>query len=164
MLLSFSIPEMLPYVRAGIRQAKGEDIGNERVKRQTIRRIGPVAERCLRWDPICHTHPYELHLWWKSRTKAREHLGTISTGGKAYEISILHSFSQSPGGPKKQCIKIDGCYQWDEGDSCYFWDPENRDDKFEAFARADGFDSAEAFRDFFVPNEGDFFEGVLFKW
>lgn len=164
MILSFSVPAMLPYLRAGIDQAQGKEIGDARVKRQTIRARGPRAEKLLAWDTIAHTHPYDLHLWWKSRTPQRKHLGTIRGGGRIYAITILHSFTQSPGGPKEQCLKIDGCHQWDEGDSCYFWGPEHGGEKFAAFAHADGFESPEAFRDYFVPNLGDKFEGVMFKW
>lgn len=163
MLLSFSVPSMRPYIEAGIRQAQGEAVA-ERVKRQTIRRIGPSHRKALEWDSISHTHPYQTHIWWKSRTKDRAHLGTISGGGRAYAITILHSYSQSPGGPKVQCLKIDGCHQWDDEDSCYFWNPYHGGEKFEAFTLADGFDNPDAFRDYFVPNIGDKFEGVLFKW
>ncbi|MGD9766814.1 MAG: hypothetical protein AB7U62_04150 [Pseudolabrys sp.] len=45
-----------------------------------------------------------------------------------------------------------------------FWSPEHGGEPFEQEARADGFESAEAFRDYFVPNPGDRFDAILFKW
>src|SRR6185369_6733241 len=91
MLLSFSVPAMLPYVRAGIRQALGEDVGAERVKRQTIRRRGKRADQLLRWDRSGHTIPLPLHLYWKSRTPKRCLLGVIPAQlVRVYRLQILH--------------------------------------------------------------------------
>lgn len=164
MILSFSVPAMLPYIEAGIRQHAGEDVDAERVKRQTIRRRGPRAEKLLGWDTIAHTQPYDLHLWWKSRTPQRRHLGTIAGGSKVYPITILHSTVEPPDGPPYPIIRIDGPRGWREGDAMLFWSGDYSDPAFRAEARADGFDSAQAFRDYFVPNLGDRFEGILFKW
>lgn len=162
MLLSFSVPEMLPYIRAGVIQAKGGQVGNARVKRQTIRGLGPRNAELLKHDPIAHTIPYRVHLWWKSRTKDREFLGVFEPEHvRVYPITILHASMQSPGGPIEQCIKVEAA-AWDRRNSCYFW-PDSAT-SFSDFAYADGFDSPEAFRDYFVPNLGDRFNGVLFKW
>ncbi len=145
MLLSFSETSMLPYVRAGIRQALGEDVGDIRVKRQTIRRRGPRAERLLRCDPIAQTISLPLHLWWKSRTPKRELLGIIPAQlVRVYAMEIAHK-------PSGTCI-----YQ------LMPLGVESLDVAVEAFF--DGFDSPEAFRDYFVPNPGDRFDAILFKW
>lgn len=91
MLISFSEPPMLPYIRAGIRQALCEDVGAERVKRQTIRLRGKRAAQLLRRDPVGHTIALPLHLYWKSRTPARELLGVIPWWlVRVYAIEIEH--------------------------------------------------------------------------
>lgn len=169
MILSFSVDAMRPYLEAGARQALGEDVGGARVKRQTIRRRGPRAEAMLKWDTICGTHPYDMHLWWKSRTDERALIGAIpNLSPKAririYPITILHSSVKPVIGEEYQCIKIDGCHRWDKDNSCYFWSPDHGGDSFETFARADGFETVAAFRDYFVPNRGDVFNGVLYTW
>lgn len=165
MLLSFSEPSMRPYVEAGIRQANGVVVGDLRVKRQTIRRRGSRGERLIELAKnACWTHPYDLHLWWKSRTKEREHLGTISGGSRIYPITILHSFVEPMNRPKYPVVRIDGPQGWRDGDAMLFWSPNYGGRSFTEEAIADGFNSAEAFRDYFVPNLGDRFDGVLFKW
>ena len=164
MLLSFSVPEMLPWIRAGIRQARGEPVSG-RVKRQTIRRLGPRGQMVLdHASRACWTCPYDLHLWWKSRTAERELLGVIAGGCRVYPVTILHSTVEPPGKPPYECIRIDGPRGWRKGDDVLFWSPGDPPGQFLAEAQADGFDSMEAFRDFFVPKLGDVFEGVLFKW
>lgn len=47
MLISFSEESMLPSIRAGIRQAHGEDVGGARVKRQTIRGRGAARREAV---------------------------------------------------------------------------------------------------------------------
>lgn len=163
MLISFSEAPMLPYIRAGIEQAWGEDVGGERVKRQTIRRRGPRAEKLLAFDPIGHTIPYDLDLWWKSRTQARELLGRVSDV-RIWPIDILHSTIEQTNGAVTQCIRINGPRGWRKGDAVLFWSPGDEPGLLASEAYADGFDSAEAFRDYFVPNLGDRFDAVLFKW
>lgn len=157
MLLSFSETSMLPYVRAGIRQAMGEDVGDERVKRQTIRRFGPRAEQLLRWDPVGHTIALPLHLYWKSRTPKRERLGVIpSQLVGVYELEIQHLHD---GG-----LRIAGPQAWRDG-GAIFWSPGRVGcAHVSSEARNDGFDSPEAFRDYFVPDAGDRFRAILFKW
>lgn len=164
MLLSFSIPEMLPYLEAGLRQRAGEDV-IARVKRQTIRQRGPRAEKLLEWAKDAFwTHPYDLHLWWKSRTPQRNHLGTVTGGSHVYPISILHSTVIPPNEPEYEIYRIDGPRGWRTGDSMIFWSPEHGGQSFETEAYADGFNSARDFAKYFVPNVGDTFDAILFKW
>jgi hypothetical protein len=171
MLLSFSVPSMLPMVRAGIAQRMGDEIGSEWVKRQTIRRRGKRAEQLLaRAKDASWTIPYDLHLWWKSRTPAREFLGKVSYDTsrdpiRVYPIEILHSFVEPTHGPNYQCLRITGPRGWRSGDATIFWSPgDPPGSSFEREALADGFESVEAFRDYFVPNLRDRFEAILFKW
>lgn len=164
MLLSFSVPAMLPYIRAGLRQRAGEDVGNERVKRQTIRGLGPRNTKLLAERRLDRTISTDLHLWWKSRTRAREILGAISFP-KLFPINILHSRIEYPDGTTILVIRIDGPCGWRDGDAMLFWsEGDEPGGQFEREAYADGFDTPQAFRDFFVPNMGDRFDGVLFKW
>jgi hypothetical protein len=157
MLLSFSEAPMLSYVRAGIRQALGEDVGDERVKRQTIRLRGKRAAQLLRWDPVGHTIALALHLYWKSRTPKRERLGVIPAQlVRVYELEIQHLHD---GG-----LRIAGPQAWRDG-GAIFWSPGRVGCAHVASeSRSGGFDSPEAFRDYFVPNPGDRFDAILFKW
>lgn len=161
MLLSFSVPVMLPYIRAGLRQRAGEDVGGERVKRQTIRACGPRNQALLDHAKSAGWTIYQdLHLWWKSRTTEREFLGKVDpVGTRIYPINILHSTVTNPDGSSYPVVRIDGprgSLFWSEG--------YERGGAFEREAYVDGFDTPQAFRDFFVPNVGDRFDGVLFKW
>lgn len=166
MLLSFSVPEMLPFVEAGIRQALGEDVGAARVKRQTYRKRGARGTQLLEHAREAgNTIPYDLHLYWKSRTPQCRMLGTIPCRlVKVYPVEILHSWVQPTHTPDYQCIRLDGPRGWRRGDATCFWAPGDADNGFCREAHADGFDSPEAFRDFFAPNRGDRFEAILFKW
>lgn len=166
MLISFSEPSMLPYVRAGIRQALGEDVGDARVKRQTMRRRGPRAEQLLEWaSKASNTIPYDLDLYWKSRTPEGECLGKIPCSlVRVYPIEILHSRIEPMNREPYQCIRIDGPAGWRQGDVTLFWSPGDEPNGFCAESYADGFDSPEAFRDYFVPNFGDRFDAILYKW
>lgn len=165
MLISFSVPQMLPYIQAGIRQRAGENIFGQRVKRQTIRKRGPRAEKLLHCAVAAYwTHPYDLHLWWKSRTAQRAHLGTVAGGSKIYPISILHSNVVPPDSPPYETYRIDGPHGWRNGDAMLFWNPKDGGRSFEEEAYADGFDSARDFVQYFVPNLGDRFDAVIFKW
>jgi hypothetical protein len=164
MLLSFSVPAMLPYIRAGLRQRAGEDVGDERVKRQTIRGLGPRNTKLLAERRMDRTISTDLHIWWKSRTRARERLGTVDFP-KLFPIDIWHTFIQPMNAPSYQVIRIDGPCGWRDGDATLFWsEGDEPGGRFEREAYADGFDTPQAFRDFFVPNMGDRFDGVLFKW
>lgn len=152
MLLSFSVPEMLPYVCAGIRQAQGEDVGIERTKRQTIRHRGPRAEMLLKQVILRTKHLGTLHLWWKSRTPAREFLGKIE-GFQLVPIEIWHRTNGQCDIRSSEFANVS-------------WNPDGNEHgpTFDQFAKADGFDGAQSFRDYFVPDAGDVFSGVLFKW
>src|SRR5690349_6226341 len=159
MLLSFSEPSMLPYVRAGIRQAWGDSVGNERVKRQTYRRRGPRSAKLLAHDPIGGTIPYDLDLYWKSRTAEGERLGAIACQMvRVYAVDFLHSSVKPVEGPEYQCIRITGPrHCWEGTQGVMFWSPGETANGFAREAYRDGFDSPEAFRDYFVPNMGDRF-------
>ncbi|WP_316228356.1 MULTISPECIES: hypothetical protein [unclassified Bradyrhizobium] len=166
MLLSFSVPAMRPYIEAGLRQLRGENIGAARVKRQTIRGLGPRARDLLAWDPIGHTIPHDLQLWWKSRTPQRALLGEVACQHvHVYQIEILHSRIEPTWGNSYPCIRIDGPRGWRQGDAMLFWSHGNAaGSDFARECYADGFDSPEAFRDFFVPNMGDRFDAILIRW
>ncbi|NPU69985.1 hypothetical protein HL667_33690 [Bradyrhizobium sp. 83012] len=176
MLLSFSVPAMRPYIEAGLRQRRGEYIGAARVKRQTIRARKARAEKLLAHDPMGHSIPYDLQLWWKSRTPERELLGEVRAGVpcgehwlgvRVYALEILQTFIEPMHGARVPRIRINGPRGWRTGDSTVWWSPGDTPDLAAAFAReayADGFDSPEAFRDYFVPNMGDRFDAILIKW
>ncbi|PPQ42143.1 hypothetical protein [Rhodopseudomonas palustris] len=116
-------------------------------------------------DPVGRTIPYDLDLWWKSRTPEREHLGAIDRRlVRVWPIEIWHSFIEYADGSTAQCIRINGPRGWRRGDATLWWSPVDEPGAFAAEAYADGFDSPAAFRDYFVPNRGDRFQAVLFKW
>lgn len=177
-ILSFSVPEMRPWLEAGIRQrdaqtirpvagGMSDSIEIGRVKRQTIRRRGPRALRLLEWDPNSFTHPYDLHLWWKSRTAERVLIGVARNAPpmNIYPIHILHGTITPPRSPAYPVVRICGPESWRPRQSTMFWSPgDPPGSPFAEEARKDGFETPEAFRDFFVPNVGDEFEGVLFTW
>jgi hypothetical protein len=168
MLLSFSVPAMLPMIERGLRQRAGEGliggVAETRVKRQTIRKMGPRAvdmlERAAENEWNC---PYDLHLWWKSRTKQRAHLGTVQ-GAKVYPIEIEHKLLSTVRMILPRALAGDGVLYG--ANILTFWSETRQEGRstFEEFAYADGFDSGRDFVRFFVPNKGDRFEGVVFKW
>jgi hypothetical protein len=162
-LLSFSVLEMLPMIRAGLRQRLGEDVGAQRVKRQTFRKRGTRAEMILKSAGLDGSITYDLHLWWKSRTPQRERIGNVAYP-KVYPVNILHSRVEHPDGTVYPVCRIDGPRGWRDGDTTLFWSPGDRPNGFAGEAYADGFDSPEAFRDYFVPNIGDRFDAILYKW
>jgi hypothetical protein len=172
MLLSFSIAPMLPMVRAGLDQRNGVDVGDARVKRQTIRRRGTRGLALLeRAAKAGWTIPYDLHLWWKSRTPEKAHIGTAYAGppryppNYCYPIQILHSETIDSDGRHDDIWRIDGPRGWRKGSPMVFWTLEGFGNQpFEEEACNDGFESARDFCNFFAPNLGDRFEGVLFKW
>lgn len=166
MIISFSVPVMLPMIRAGLAQREG-DISVGRVKRQTIRAMGPRAVRLLAMArERSNTIPYDLHLWWKSRTAERYLIGTVpaSHGISVFHINIVHTEVNNPDGSNYPICRIDGPHGWRAGDSMLFWSPGNEPNGFAIEAFNDGFDSPEAFRDYFIPNVGDRFDAILFKW
>lgn len=152
MLLSFSVTAMRPWIVNGLIQ-RGNPPGyvdkGERVKRQTIRADGPRAQRLLEVARLNGwKHPGRLDLWWKSRTKERQSLGCV-TGFELYPVLISHHDIVAVDSPGVGFLK---------------WSPAAGGADLVKFALADGFDSVEAFRDFFVPQHGDRFVGVVFKW
>ena len=163
MILSFSVDSMRSMIVAGIAQRSGFPVEGRRVKRQTIRKRGPRAEMLFKARNIDGSIPYDLHLWWKSRTPARENLGTVSYP-KVFPINILHSTVEPPDGPSYPVCRIDGPRGWRDGDAMLFWSPGDEPNGFCSEAYADGFDSPEAFRDYFVPNIGDRFDAILYRW
>lgn len=173
MILSFSEAPMRPMIEAGLRQRAGENVGRARVKRQTIRKLGPAAADLLERGTGGNTIPCDLDLWWQLSGAAPAHLGTVDAGEapgiRVYWIEILHATVKPPGDAEYMCLRVvlPLCWQW-QGDNrewMMFWSPSHKGgEALEAFARADGFDSVEAFRDYFVPNRGDRFEGILYVW
>lgn len=144
MILSFSIPNMRPYIEAGIRQAKGEHV-SERVKRQTIRELKPGGRYEHLLNNLKYIEPVDLHIWWKSRTPEREKLGTVRL------LSVERIIIRNQGGILQVCREA--------------YPPGPMSDYgIVRLARADGFNGTVRFADFFVPNPGDVFNGVLIKW
>lgn len=162
MLLSFSVSAMRPMIEAGLRERAGEALPEGcRVKRQTIRGRGPQWLRVLAASEGGNAHggkvERDLHLWWKSRTKERAHLGTVR-GFEIYPVSI----SRGRGGRGGRYVTVTFPDRYIMGLPTKLriaWAPELFN-----FACLDGFESAAAFADFFVPEPGDRFPGVLIKW
>jgi hypothetical protein len=159
MLLSFSVDAMRPMIEAGLRQRRGEDVGGARVKRQTIRatkvrgKIILQAAKANRWR--C---PYELHLWWKSRTAERAFFG-IASGDDVLSLPIFIGHSPMIDGGVEVCLGAeDGAMDIKVGL------PGETSGPVTDFARADGFEGIDDFREFFVPKRCSVFEGVLFTW
>ncbi len=171
MLLSFSHPDMLPFVRAGIAQANGADVGDTRVKRTTIRKMGPRYQSLL----VRGYEGIRLHHWWKSRTPLREKLGEAGL----LTIERIGIERVSHGGDGEEWVRIDGrsrlfemfdahgALQWSSIANPASLSPLEPPRDFEgvcSIAYADGFTSLHDFADFFVPNLGARFEGVVLKW
>jgi hypothetical protein len=167
MLLSFSVPKMLPWIENGLRQYAGEDVTG-RVKRQTIRATGPRYELLLRCagDPVV-LQVATLHLWWKSRTKERRSLGDVKNF-RIRPITITREADE-----ENDCdymmVKIAG----DDGPAALWmeWIPSKSITALHEWKGGigkliydDGFDSFDDFAEFFVPNVGDVFKGVLLQW
>jgi hypothetical protein len=173
MLISFSHPQMRPWIEAGLRQFRGEDVGTARVKRQTIRRMGPRYERLLHLaGPLggINADLGSLHLWWKSRTPARCTLGVVSPY-RIRAITIERAENEDDGKHDwlmAHLAKDDGpAASWmialDDGIDLRRPLAE-RPPRIAKLIYADGFDSIAAFADFFVPKAGDTFNGVLLQW
>lgn len=146
MLLSFSVDYMRSMVEAGFRQYSGQDVGSERVKRQTIRALGPRNERLLKIDNP--SRELDLHLWWKSRTPARAFFGKVEKW-TVRRLTIKNhrglsvNIQTDPGAP---------------------WASPLQPSEIGILALADGFIDTAFFMTYFVPNSGDVFNGALFKW
>lgn len=151
MLLSFSVDYMRQMVEDGFLQAMGKDVGDARVKRQTIRRRGPVADRLIaRGIP----NGMELDLWWKSRTKQRAFIGSVPKW-QLFPVDISNNDGQ---------VFMRGPTGWRPIHTSLGWCPERGGSELKQEAWNDGFDSVEDFRDYFVPKSADIFPGALFRW
>ena len=157
MLLSFSVDEMRPMIEAGLRQRNGHDVGTARVKRQTIRALKARGKAILdAAKPNDWRCPYDLHLWWKSRTPARALLGVVD-GARAMPVMIRHSLLM------RGSVEIVTAVQGGKMDIIVGLPSEGSGRAYD-FARADGFEGLDDFIEFFVPRQCDVFEGVLFTW
>jgi hypothetical protein len=165
MILSFSIEAMRPMIVAGLRQRRGEVdyLGaTMRVKRQTVRALGPrnklLLERAKRANKETGVWAldYDLQCWWKSRTPERELLGdALRVHGPIIVMPVTIRRTDVP----RLSVELPGVMAvWHD----LLSDIETSG--VAEFAQADGFDTVAAFRDFFVPNPGDQFRGALFKW
>lgn len=137
----------------GLREIAGEPVGG-RTKRQTIRRYGPAYQRLFRHgtaDEHWYLRDLQLDLWWKSRTPGRVKLGQVK--GMAVRLSI----SREEGAVLNRRL-IAGVVNMPALHPAYGMHKD-----FQMF-HLDGFDSEKEFLDYFVPNEGDLFDGVLFQW
>lgn len=162
MLLSFSHAAMLPMIEAGL--ASDED--GVRVKRQTIRRMGPRGQALLKHDPLGHTIPYDLHLWWKSRTAEKRLIGIVACPRiKVWPIHISRFVAEQLDGTTLPVLKVVISWGANRADHVFYHTIGGLGlGGITRIAHADGFDSAEAFGDYFVPNTGDVFDGILYKW
>jgi hypothetical protein len=125
------------HLIARIRQ-ETRNFNGTRTKRQTIRRWSPHWARV-----IGHEEAFPLHLWWKSRTADRCFLGRVPCLDAREVVIINQGGNVNIGDATETKPKI-----WRDGAVWYL----------------DGFDRFEQFRDYFVPNPGDQFKGVLLRW
>ncbi|WOF74184.1 hypothetical protein QMT40_001831 [Parvibaculaceae bacterium PLY_AMNH_Bact1] len=142
MLLSFNIDEMRPWIVNGLKELAGEPVEG-RVKRQTIRRFGPLYVK--KFGTSHHLEDLQLDLWWKSRTPGGFKFGQAT--GSGTRITILNA------GSRLALETVD--FQAFKAASTV---------ELNGFSQADGFNSDKEFLEYFVPKEGDVFEGVLFRW
>lgn len=170
MLLSFSLPDMLPNLVLGLDEAgalagkptaplfdwAAHVCGGGRTvwahadattgpKRQTIRAFNPATSSAR--SPYRRAAPGgTAHLWWKSRVPdEKRKLGVVRLQG-VRRVAMQRYYV----GPPKVVTLERG--RWA--------DVPNLD----AFARADGFPDVEAMADWFVPEPGDSFQGVVLSW
>lgn len=167
MLVSFSHPQMRPWIEAGLRQFRGEDVGDARVKRQTIRRMGPRYERLLHLagpQGGINADLGSLHLWWKSRTPVRCALGVV-VPFRIRPIMIERAMEEED---ERQYVMVHVAHEdgpaalWEAPLSGQRFNPEIY--RIAKLIHADGFDSYQTFTDFFAPKVGDVFNGVLLQW
>lgn len=164
MMLSFTIAAMRPKIEAGLRERAvsgfprpGDYSSTEDVKRQTIRFRGPVWQRVLA-EAKNGIVERDLHLWWRSRTKNRERLGTVR--GFGIEPVTISRYSDAI------CTihLASGSYSCAADGSLAVTRIDPEEAFAHAFARADGFDTFTDFVRFFVPRAGDRFCGALIRW
>lgn len=154
MIISFSIPRMLPLIWNGLVQldvpqtrdrelsqfvtnirAETQQFCYERVKRQTIR---PLS---LHWQRLIdNPGKYKLDLFWKAQySPERQRLGTIPCQSAQIVTIVNH-----PTG-----LRILSTILLDQ--SSPMW-------------QLDGFDSENDMRRYFVPEANQAFHGVLIRW
>lgn len=175
-LLSFSIPEMLPNLIAGLdvagayreegafeahsawaRTNFGQDPESAvRLKRQTIREYDPDTSS-LRSPYARIKAGYTAHIWWKSRSAQRRKLGSVPITSITH-VEIKHSMTANR---KEVMLDIDTGGTVQRFCTAFGWKDQNA---ITLFARRDGFNGLEDFRDYFVPKPGDTFRGVLIEW
>jgi len=136
MLLSFSIDEMRPMIVNGLKELAGEPVDG-RVKRQTIRRFGPQYMK--KFGTAKHLEGLQLDLWWKGRTPNRFKFGQVTGSGTLLKLERT----------AENHILVTGFEPLPE---------------LVELSVKDGFNTVDEFLDYFVPNNGDVFEGVLFRW
>jgi len=162
MLLSFSVPEMLPMVVRSLRSRDGLDagvddwlnahfeheisVGLSGQKSQTIRQYDPQDPKRQWW--LKASAGTRLQIWWLSpRVKFKNPTGR-QIPKRLGEVSVV----------ARDTVLM-----------------RNRDGKFQyidrrgeqnpcPMARMDGFRTFSAMRDYFVPRPGDQFHGVLVRW
>lgn len=172
MLLSFSLPDMLPELIDGLYGDYLQPCDRARYKEQSDwceQIMGLRAEdrhtpkmqtiRAYHPDTSPARSPYRTvkpgdtaHIWWKSRTAERRKLGSPTiTGVQTVRLSN-HAGSFVIALPTNSNALLDaaGIIASRDGQN--------------AFARADGFKDARSMRDYFVPKDGDVFHGVLISW
>jgi len=167
MLMSFSVPEMRPMVEAGVKQWQGHDVGTARVKRQTIRKLGPKYAPIVEAYANREISSVPLHLWWKSRTPEKEFIGQVDATISRCSIDrcCLALYGEfitvriNPRQPGEDIRLPQQVLTWNLGRAA-----DEQFIAFDVFARADGFNSAREFADYFAPECGDRFEGALFRW
>lgn len=160
MIVSFSVPRMLPLIWNGLVQINEARPGSvpqvrdrdtcawiasqrqevkqfdfERVKRQTIRLI--TSDHWLK--VVENPGRYMLDLYWKNQyAPERRRLATVPCRS-AERITIENIDGRALVMPPDDCISSD-------------------------VAHADGFDSFQQFRDYFVPKPRDRVNGVILRW
>jgi hypothetical protein len=164
MLISFSVPKMLPMLINGLLIREGTSSGcsvtpdvvdwyNDTIRHKyNLPRLQEVARskfqtiRAQGADLRYTTnHKNGLDIWWKSRTSERKKLGVIDKGCWKFE-----------------CIRMEhiGCRvdilvgPWIVRSVA----------KKRQLAIADGFDNVTEFYKYFTPEPGDQFSGFLIKW
>lgn len=170
MMLSFSISEMRPLIEAGLRERAGTH-WHARSKRQTIRRRGPVWQRVLAASEGGAGKggrvERDLHLWWKSRTPARELLGVVR-GFEIFPVTIFHGAEDGLRPRETGFVSVTlhdvTVSHPSKPRALEVYDQARVDAAAYALAYRDGFDEWLDFVRFFVPTPGDRFIGALIKW
>ena len=177
MLLSFSIPEMLPAILLGAHQADyNQDMTPALVAAQStlnkplsqLRGVTPKRQTIRRYDfenpnlksPYSRVKPGDMaDLWWKSRTAERFKIGRAPINSVEY-VKIYRSKQPARHGRAAGSVRL----YTPNGHVYSHLDAGGNINEITALAQADGFPSAAEFWDYFAPNPSDTFKGVLIKW